>query len=149
MARRIGFSRAQHERVGLELARMRDRLGNLWCCIQRAEGVSRGRKALAKARAVEKAIDALRGELSGIFWDGSRMDFGDPYNPSADLRAMRPEAEQLIQDKPLTYDEMDLEGINNLRGLGRHTDGVNLERLAVTPPGLAPKTGDGQSAEDR
>lgn len=102
MAKRNGFTREQHERVGFELQTMSKRLNNLHCCIQRAYGFNS--KELRQAKKAEADIDALRDRLNDLFWNdaGGRMDFGSPYYPKKTQYG-----HPASVDEPLTYQEMD------------------------------------------
>ena len=62
--KKIGYTLEQHERLGLELQTMRDRLNKTFVDLQK--NYRRDAKAIRKAGAALNAVDKLRSELDSL-----------------------------------------------------------------------------------
>lgn len=99
--RKNGFTREQHERVGLELCRMYARLQNLHCCISRAYPKNSRESKLADR--ICSSVGLLRSYLDDALCREDRDNFDTHvYYPGK----QRADSISCVDD-PLTYQEMD------------------------------------------
>jgi hypothetical protein len=84
MARKSGLPADRHHEIGLELARMRDRLTSLTVEIMNA--YPRGSQAHRLASCAEGPIDSLRAEMDRRYYAEHSDASGSAYYPAPELR---------------------------------------------------------------